>query len=93
MSVHEEPTPIVLPEGLPPGWTSRVPHLEDLETLVRLRGADRQAWTGSASVDRAARTIRIPLPAKRRASEADKPAPAPTISASLWVGMSAMQPL
>ncbi len=63
MSVHEEPTPIVLPEGLPPGWTARVPHLEDLDTLVRLRGADRQAWTGSASVDRAAIESEIAGPA------------------------------
>ncbi len=41
-----------LPTGLPPGWTVRVPSLDDLPHLVELRGQDRVEYTGSSSVDR-----------------------------------------
>lgn len=37
--------------GLPAGWTSRVPDLDDVDALVRLRGADKEPWTGSGTVD------------------------------------------
>jgi GNAT superfamily N-acetyltransferase len=37
---------------LPSGWTSRAPGLDDLPALVALRAADKEPWTGSASVDR-----------------------------------------
>lgn len=43
--------PTAIP-GLPDGWTSRVPQLDDVPELARLRGADKEPWTGSASVDR-----------------------------------------
>ena len=49
----DEPSQVPLPTGLPPGWTVRVPALDDLPVLVKLRGADRLPYTGSASVDRA----------------------------------------
>ena len=48
------PTPPEAPDGLPQGWTTRVPELADLEVLVPLRGADKLAFTGSSSVDREA---------------------------------------
>ena len=48
----DEPSRIPFPTGLPPGWTVRVPALDDLDVLVALRGADRAEFTGSASVDR-----------------------------------------
>ncbi|MET0999068.1 MAG: GNAT family N-acetyltransferase [Marmoricola sp.] len=48
----DEPSQVPLPSGLPPGWTVRVPVLDDLPALVELRGQDRIAFTGSASVDR-----------------------------------------
>jgi len=49
-----EQVPVPTPPGFPAAWTARVPELADLETLVELRGADRLANTGSASVDREA---------------------------------------
>ena len=52
--MNPEHHPVPLPAGFPPGWTVRVPVLADLEILVKLRGADRLAHTGSASVDREA---------------------------------------
>jgi ribosomal protein S18 acetylase RimI-like enzyme len=52
----------VLP-GLPQGWTVRVPVLDDLDVLIRLRGADRLAFTGSASVDREAIESEVAGPA------------------------------
>jgi ribosomal protein S18 acetylase RimI-like enzyme len=58
-----EQVPVPLPPGLPPGWTVRVPGLDDLEVLVALRGADRLAHTGSASVDREAIESEIAGPA------------------------------
>ncbi len=42
--------PVPVPQGFPLGWSARVPQLEDLDTLLELRGADRLAFTGSASV-------------------------------------------
>ena len=48
----DEPSRVPLPTGLPPGWTVRVPALDDLDVLVALRGADRVEFTGSSSVDR-----------------------------------------
>jgi ribosomal protein S18 acetylase RimI-like enzyme len=39
---------------LPDGWTSRPPEVDDLAALVSLRGADKEPWTGSSSVDREA---------------------------------------
>ena len=48
----DEPSQVPLPTGLPPGWTVRVPALDDLPVLVELRGADRVDYTGSSSVDR-----------------------------------------
>jgi ribosomal protein S18 acetylase RimI-like enzyme len=39
---------------LPDGWTSRPTAPEDLAALVALRGADKEPWTGSGSVDREA---------------------------------------
>ena len=38
--------------GLPDGWAARLPRLDDLGSLVQLRGADKRPWTGSSSVDR-----------------------------------------
>jgi ribosomal protein S18 acetylase RimI-like enzyme len=58
-----EQVPVPVPPGLPPGWSARVPLLDDLEVLVRLRGADRLAHTGSASVDRRAIESEIAGPA------------------------------
>jgi ribosomal protein S18 acetylase RimI-like enzyme len=48
----DEPSHVPLPAGLPPGWSVRVPELDDLSALVDLRGQDRVAFTGSAKVDR-----------------------------------------
>ena len=48
----DEPSQVPPPSDLPPGWTVRVPALDDLSALVVLRGQDRVAFTGSASVDR-----------------------------------------
>ena len=42
--------PTALPH-LPAGWSARVPVLDDVPALLRLRGADRAAYTGSSSVD------------------------------------------
>jgi ribosomal protein S18 acetylase RimI-like enzyme len=39
---------------LPEGWTSRATEPGDLSALVALRGADKEPWTGSSSVDREA---------------------------------------
>jgi ribosomal protein S18 acetylase RimI-like enzyme len=58
-----EPASVPTPPGLPDGWTVRVPVLDDLETLVELRGADRLEHTGSASVDRAAIESEVAGPA------------------------------
>ena len=63
MTSDVEQPPIPRPEGLPQGWTVRLPELADLEVLVRLRGADRLAWTGSASVDREAIESEVAGPA------------------------------
>ena len=57
------PAPPETPPGLPDGWSVRVPGLDDLEVLVRLRGADRLAHTGSASVDREAIESEVAGPA------------------------------
>jgi len=46
------PSRIPFPTGLPPGWTVRIPGLDDLEVLLALRAADRAEFTGSTSVDR-----------------------------------------
>ena len=51
------------PPGLRPGWTARVPQLDDLDVLVELRGADRLAHTGSGSVDREAIQSEVAGPA------------------------------
>jgi ribosomal protein S18 acetylase RimI-like enzyme len=51
------------PPGFPAGWTARVPELADFEVLVKLRGADRLAHTGSASVDRGAIESEVAGPA------------------------------
>ena len=48
----DEPSQVPLPAGMPPEWTVRVPTLDDLSELVRLRGQDRVEYTGSSSVDR-----------------------------------------
>ena len=61
-SDHAQPT-VPVPSGLPAGWTVRVPELSDLEVLLRLRGADRLAHTGSASVDREAIESEVAGPA------------------------------
>jgi len=58
-----EQVPVPTPPGFPAVWTARVPQLADLETLVELRGADRLANTGSASVDRAAIESEVAGPA------------------------------
>ena len=50
-------------DGLPPGWTSRTPSLDDLAALVALRGADKQPWTRSTAVDREAIESEIAGPA------------------------------
>ena len=63
MTSDVEQPPIPRPEGLPQGWTVRLPELADLEVLVKLRGADRLAWTGSASVDREAIESEVAGPA------------------------------
>ena len=52
-----------LMDGLPGGWTSRVPTLDDLGALVALRGADKQPWSGSTSVDREAIESEVAGPA------------------------------
>ena len=58
-----EHLPAVPLPTLPTGWTARVPQLSDLDVLVRLRGADRLAFTGSPSVDPAAIESAIAGPA------------------------------
>jgi ribosomal protein S18 acetylase RimI-like enzyme len=58
-----EQAPVPVPEGFPAGWAVRIPVLDDLEALVELRGADRLAHTGSASVDREAIESEIAGPA------------------------------
>jgi ribosomal protein S18 acetylase RimI-like enzyme len=58
-----EQVPVPVPSGLPAGWSARVPELDDLEVLVKLRGADRLAHTGSASVDREAIESEVAGPA------------------------------
>ena len=63
MTSDAEQVPVPLPPGLPPGWTVRVPGLDDLDVLVRLRGADRLSHTGSASVDREAIESEVAGPA------------------------------
>lgn len=63
MTSDAEQVPVPPPPGLPPGWTVRVPALDDLEVLVKLRGADRLAPTGSASVDREAIESEVAGPA------------------------------
>ena len=49
--------------GLPEGWTARLPVLDDLGPLAELRGADKEPWTGSSSVDREAVESEIAGPA------------------------------
>ena len=63
MPSDAEQAPVPVPPGFPDGWTARVPELADLEVLVRLRGADRLAHTGSASVDREAIESEVAGPA------------------------------
>jgi ribosomal protein S18 acetylase RimI-like enzyme len=58
-----EQTPVPTPSGFPDGWTARTPEMADLDVLVRLRGADRLAHTGSASVDREAIESEVAGPA------------------------------
>jgi ribosomal protein S18 acetylase RimI-like enzyme len=58
---HQVPVPV--PPGLPDGWTARPPDLDDLDVLLGLRGADRLAFTGSATVDREAIESEIAGPA------------------------------
>jgi ribosomal protein S18 acetylase RimI-like enzyme len=58
-----EQAPVPTPSGFPAAWTARVPGLDDLEVLVELRGADRLAYTGSASVDREAIESEVAGPA------------------------------
>jgi len=58
-----EHLPVPAPEDFPAGWTARVPVLADLDVLVKLRGADRLAYTGSASVDREAIESEVAGPA------------------------------
>ncbi len=74
-SLADEPSQVALPTGLPPGWTVRVPVLEDLDVLVALRGADRAAFTGSPSVDREQVESEVAGPASwtRRQLLADRP--------------------
>lgn len=50
---HDATAPTSIP-GLPQGWSSRVPTLDDVPRLVELRGADKEPWTGSSSADREA---------------------------------------
>ena len=54
MSEDEQvPTPVApRADDLPEGWTARVPTLDDVEEALVLRGADKEPWTGSGSVDR-----------------------------------------
>ncbi|MCW2836057.1 MAG: family N-acetyltransferase [Marmoricola sp.] len=61
-SDHAQVT-VPVPTGLPADWTARVPELTDLEVLLRLRGADRLAHTGSPSVDREAIESEVAGPA------------------------------
>ncbi|MEO7350598.1 MAG: GNAT family N-acetyltransferase [Marmoricola sp.] len=63
MTSDAEQVPVHVSPGLPPGWTARVPELDDLDVLVKLRGADRLAHTGSASVDREAIESEVAGPA------------------------------
>jgi ribosomal protein S18 acetylase RimI-like enzyme len=69
--------------GLPDGWTSRVPELEDLPVLVGLRGADKEPWTGSSSVDREAIESAVAGPASWTRRQAVALDPAGTVRA--WV--------
>jgi ribosomal protein S18 acetylase RimI-like enzyme len=55
--------PVPQPPGLPSAWDVRTPVLGDLEVLVALRGADRLAYTGTASVDREAIESEVAGPA------------------------------
>jgi ribosomal protein S18 acetylase RimI-like enzyme len=50
--LDDVPSPEQPPVGLPDGWTTRVPGLDDLPALLALRGRDKQPWTGSSSADR-----------------------------------------
>ena len=63
MTSDPEPLAVPVPPGFPLGWSARVPELADLEVLVKLRGADRLAHTGSASVDREAIESEVAGPA------------------------------
>ena len=54
MTSDAGPVPVPTPAGFPEGWTARAPEFADLDVLIGLRGADRLAQTGSASVDREA---------------------------------------
>jgi ribosomal protein S18 acetylase RimI-like enzyme len=58
-----EQAPVPHPPGLPADWAVRTPVLGDLDVLVKLRGADRLAYTGSASVDREAIESEVAGPA------------------------------
>ncbi len=63
MTSDAEQVPAPTPPEFPDGWTARVPELADLDVLVKLRGADRLAHTGSASVDREAIESEVAGPA------------------------------
>ena len=63
MTSDVEQAPVPHPPGLPAAWDVRTPLLSDLEVLVELRGADRLAYTGSASVDREAIESEVAGPA------------------------------
>ncbi len=63
MTSDAEHLSVPVPTGFPSGWTVRVPVLDDLDILVKLRGADRLAHTGSASVDREAIESEVAGPA------------------------------
>lgn len=58
MSDHSE-TPVELPAG----WTAKVPDLDDLPALLRLRAADKTPFEGSGKVDADAITGEIAGPA------------------------------
>ncbi len=63
MTSDPEQAPVPIPAGFPHGWTVRIPTLADLDVLVELRGADRLAQTGSASVNREAIESEVAGPA------------------------------
>lgn len=63
MTSDPEQVPFPTPSGFPAVWTARVPELAHLDVLVRLRGADRLAFTGSSSVDREAIESEVAGPA------------------------------